>query len=79
VQLTSIVILFVRASALKNNIARYTIFDGEPELRLVQDIFLRSEIDKDGHGHKFFLFIILGDWKGIQALWKFSEWQRLTS
>jgi len=38
-----------------------------------------SEIDQDGHGHKFFLFIILGDWKGIQSLWKFSEWQRLTS
>ena len=37
------------------------------------------KVDQDCHWHKLLLFIILGNWKGIQALWKFSEWQRLTS
>ena len=43
-------LLLVRALALENDVAGQTILDEEAELRLVEHVFLRPEVDLDGLG-----------------------------
>jgi len=43
-------LFLVRALALENDVAGETVVYHEAELRLVEDVFLRPEVDLDGLG-----------------------------
>ena len=56
----SVVVLLVGSSSLKDDIACYSRFACEPELALVQHVFLWLEIDENRLRQVFLLLVVLG-------------------
>jgi len=69
----SVVVLLERTLALKNNVATQSVSNREPELRLVEYVLLRFEVDQDGLGQILALLSVLRNWWHAQTLWHVPE------
>ena len=71
-------VFFVGTFALQDHIAGDSVFNHEPELRLVEHVLLRSEVDKKELWEETTFILVFWNWRYTKALWNESERQALT-
>ena len=70
----SVVVFFVRSSSFENDVAGKTVLDGESELRLIEDVLLRSEVDFDRDRLELLLVFVLRHRRLNKAFRDLTKW-----